>query len=127
MSTKQTNNENKMNEQVETGDSLKLALDDKRIVISLKTFPNLKERLNFLIEKANLGHQGREINASDLVDYALRKKFSESDFKEIRESVITPTDLVKIALNEFNKKNNKTLSIYEFCALQMKPKNLLKE
>ncbi len=97
--------------------------DEKRLVISYKTNPLIKERLKELTSKANTSHIGRVITNADIIEYLLNQKITEADFKEIRESVLTPSDFVKSALFDFNKKNDKNLSIYEFCALQMKLKH----
>lgn len=101
--------------------------DEKRLVISYKTNPNIKDRLKELITKANHTHIGRTITQADILEFLIKRKFTENDFKEIREFVLTPSDLVKSALVDFNKKNNKNISIFEFCALQMKLKPQNKE
>lgn len=72
-----------------------------------------------LLEEVNKKSYGKEITFKDISIYAIRK-LSQKDFEKIQEGSLSEMEKVERALDEYNQKNNDSLSLGEFLVKQLK-------
>lgn len=85
------------------------------ISIDIKTNLELSEVLN----QCNKKDFGKKIKKSDVISCALRK-LGEKNISEIQEMSFSLSDRIKLAHEEFNKKNKTSHSFEEFLAMKLK-------
>ena len=88
-----------------------------KCTISIDSKTNLE--LSEVLNQCNKKDFGKKIKKSDVIYYALRQ-LSEKNISEIQELSFSLSDRIKLAHEEFNKKNKTSHSYEEFLAMKLK-------
>lgn len=88
-----------------------------KCTISIDSKTNLE--LSEVLNQCNNKDFGKKIKKSDVISYALRQ-LSEKNIFEIQELSFSLSDRIKLAHEEFNKKNKTSHSYEEFLAMKLK-------
>lgn len=94
-------------------------IDQSKFFVDLsKDKKTLEKVINLLIE-ANKKDYGKEISFKDLSLYAIGKLTSK-DIEKIQEDSLSEMEKVEKVLDEYNQKNNSSLSLGEYLVKQLK-------
>lgn len=93
--------------------------DQTKFFVDLSKEKKSLEKVLDLLEEVNKKSYGKEITFKDISIYAIRK-LSQKDFEKIQEGSLSEMEKVERALDEYNQKNNDSLSLGEFLVKQLK-------
>lgn len=87
--------------------------EQSKFMVNLSKEKESLELVFDLLGRANEKDYGREITFKDLALFAL-SKLTNKDIEKIQEGSLDEMEKVQKALNEYNSKNGKSLSLGEF-------------
>lgn len=93
--------------------------DQTKFFVDLSKEKKTLEKVLDLLEEVNKKSYGKEITFKDISIYAIRK-LSQKDYEKIQEGSLSEMEKVERALDEYNQKNNDSLSLGEFLVKQLK-------
>ena len=87
--------------------------EQSRFFVDLGSNNKERQKLINVLEEANKKDYGDEINFKELVLYSINK-ITEKDIERLKESSISEMEKVTRTLNEYNQKNNSSLTLGEY-------------
>lgn len=93
--------------------------DQTKFFVDLSKDKKTLEKVMDLLVDANKKDYGKEISFKDLSIYAL-SKLTSKDIEKIQEDSLSEMEKVEKVLDEYNQKNNSSLSLGEYLVKQLK-------
>jgi len=87
--------------------------EQSRFFVDLGSNNKERQKLINVLEEANKKDYGDEINFKELVLYSINK-ITEKDIERLKESSLSEMEKVTRTLNEYNQKNNSSLTLGEY-------------